>query len=142
MKHLGMTAGILLSSDEESTTKQDEHKHSSLNMDDYIIFEGDVCKSILAKVKRSIDEFKTICYIRKRPTKVQGHSGAISIHRNHLVAVAASEVTNSTHHVIIGTKISCYCNWIAENLPGGGNELNCCRDCCDSSADSKLEFFK
>ncbi|XP_013173843.1 PREDICTED: uncharacterized protein LOC106122438 [Papilio xuthus] len=142
MRHLRMTARILLSSEDESSTTKNEHKHSSLNMDEYIIFEGDECKSILAKVKRTIDEYKTICYIRKRPTKVQGHSGAISIHRNHLVAIAASEVTNSTHHVIIGNKISCYCNWIAENLPGGGNELNCCASCCESASDPKLDFFK
>ncbi|CAH2040381.1 unnamed protein product, partial [Iphiclides podalirius] len=145
-----LTDNIHANSDEhiKSTTIKTNNHESILRMEEYTIFEAHSCKHLVQKAKspvyQIVNENKTICYYTKGPKKVQGNSGAPAVHRNHLVALSAGDLFNDEEHIIIGTKISCYCTWIGENLPGGGDHLQCCTDCCDGmSLERKLEsYFK
>ncbi|CAK1579257.1 unnamed protein product [Parnassius mnemosyne] len=122
---------------------------STLYADDYTILEVQTCKQLIRKLKPSLyqiqNENETICYSKTKPFNINGQSGAPSIHRNHLVSVAAGEILSDKEHIIIGTKISCFCNWIIENLPSGGDHVICCKDCCnilDKQLNQTFMFLK
>ncbi|XP_068626973.1 uncharacterized protein [Battus philenor] len=143
--HSQMTQRIFISSEEDISglTTKAINQLSTLYTEEYSIFEPHVCRQMVLKLKLQIvDETKIVCYTIMKPNKIQGNYGALTIHRNHLVAVAAGDISNDIEHIIVGTKISCFCSWIAENLPGRGTELNCCTNCCEGSlADINTEKY-
>ncbi|CAD0200318.1 unnamed protein product [Chrysodeixis includens] len=52
-------------------------------------------------------------------------AGAPAINQEQLVAVTMGGVLCEGDHVAVGIKMSCFCTWIAENLPTNQFSLNC-----------------
>ncbi|PZC86040.1 hypothetical protein B5X24_HaOG212998 [Helicoverpa armigera] len=91
------------------------------------------CKKLVDKAMPklySINTNEVVCYAAEEHYISTEDSGAPAIRQGHLVAVTLGGVECDGDHVAIGIKMSCFCTWIAENLPSGGENLRCCKNCC------------
>ncbi|CAK1543940.1 unnamed protein product [Leptosia nina] len=77
---------------------------------------------------------------RKIWKKTKEDSGAPAMRHGHLVAVTVGGAEFDGDNVAVAMKISCFCSWIAENLPDGGPNMQCCTNCCDLHTQQSLEL--
>ncbi|XP_063827064.1 uncharacterized protein LOC135076549 [Ostrinia nubilalis] len=83
------------------------------------------------------------CYSSDEHYITEEDSGAPAIRHGQLVAVTVGGAECDGDHVGVGVKMSCYCSWIADNLPGGGANINCCKNCCNANnEDSSRNMFR
>ncbi|XP_026744528.1 uncharacterized protein LOC113505875 isoform X3 [Trichoplusia ni] len=91
------------------------------------------CKRMVEKVLPaiySINPNHVVCFATEEHYITDEDSGAPAINQGHLVAVTMGGVMCDGDHVAVGVKMSCFCTWIADNLPDGGENMRCCKDCC------------
>ncbi|KAG6441818.1 hypothetical protein O3G_MSEX001965 [Manduca sexta] len=97
------------------------------------------CKKVVENAMPEIYEIKgvtdIVCYASDEHLITAEDSGAPAIRHGQLVAVTVGGAECDGDHVAVGMKMSCYCSWIAANLPPGGPRLQCCKNCCDVSHD-------
>ncbi|XP_045515518.1 uncharacterized protein LOC123708714 isoform X2 [Pieris brassicae] len=98
------------------------------------------CKKIIEKGKPAVYRIQNtneiICYTSEDRYVSAEDSGAPAMRHGHLVGVTVGGALFDGDHVAVAMKISCFCSWIAENLPDGGPSMQCCTNCCDIQAHS------
>ncbi|XP_047505188.1 uncharacterized protein LOC125049781 [Pieris napi] len=93
------------------------------------------CKKIIEKGKPTVYRIQNvneiICYSNEDRYVSAEDSGAPAMRHGHIVGVTVGGAEFDGDHVAVAMKISCFCSWIAENLPDGGPSMQCCTNCCD-----------
>ncbi|CAH0399115.1 unnamed protein product [Chilo suppressalis] len=107
--------------------------YNVLYIEHYNLVSASSCKKILdnALAPRFVfNKGEVACYSSHEHILTDEDSGAPVVRHSKLVAITIGGAECDGDHVGVGLKISCYCSWIADNIPGGSS-LICCKNCCD-----------
>ncbi|XP_050349533.1 uncharacterized protein LOC126772972 [Nymphalis io] len=108
---------------------------NKLTVDVFSFVNTQTCNKLVEKSMPSIYKIKNhnqvLCYSSEDHYIDEEDSGAPAMRQGRLVAVTVGGIDLDGARVAIGMRIICFCSWIAENLPKGGNRIQCCKNCCE-----------
>ncbi|XP_049871208.1 uncharacterized protein LOC126370413 [Pectinophora gossypiella] len=122
----------------KSWRRQSGSQHNNLTVGTFGYVNLAACKKIVERTLPPLYEIhnknEVLCYASEEFYITNEDSGAPVVQKDQLVAVTVGGVDSNGEHVAVGMKISCFCSWIAANLPNGaGNKMKCCTNCCNNN---------